>query len=50
MYPVVFDGGGVGRKRGVDDDGGAISMIVCDVGVNVGVEEVGEIGCMWYLL
>ena len=34
----------------MDDDGGAIGMIVCGVGVNVGVEEVREIGCTWYFL
>ena len=34
----------------MDDDGGAIGVIVCDVGVNVGVEEVREIRCMWYFL
>ena len=27
----------------MDDDGGAIGVIVCDIGVNVGVEDVREI-------
>ena len=50
VYPVVFDGGGLGTKRGVDDDGAAISMMIYDVGVDVGVEGVREIGCMWNFL
>ena len=34
----------------MDDDGGAIGVIVCDVGVNVGVEEVREMRCVWCFL
>ena len=34
----------------MDDDGGAIGVIACDVGVYVGVEGVREIRCMWYFL
>ena len=34
----------------MDDDGGAIGVMVSDVGVNSGVEEVRELRCMWYFL
>ena len=33
----------------MDDDRGAIRVIAYDVGVYVGVEEMREIRCMWYV-
>ena len=31
----------------MDDNGGAIVVVVWNVGVNLDVEDVREIGCMW---